>query len=471
MDHSPVVESRTRWLGRLQVQLWLWFILPMLLALVALALAGAYNSQEAIRKLASERNVDMARLYARQISNGLETGAILLNGQGLEPLIQNGRIGERGVVYVVDGTGQVLFHPTLAYQGARLDWDPAVERALASDTGTASGRFADGSPTLASFALVPNARWRVLVEEPVPQAVTSLLRTSSTLPILLVAAGFLSLLLIDFLLHTVVQPLRNLAQAATLITWGDWPNLDQDVGGVEEIRHLQHALSDLMKRIQGYEEGMRDYVDAVTQGQETERARLSRELHDQTAQDLIAAGQRLQLAQRALDRGDIRATSETLHKAHELVQGTLDELRRLIRALRPVYLDDLGFLPALEALVRETQAAALSTEIRVQGQVRRLAPATELAAFRVAQEALTNAVQHAQASQVLLNVTFGEQELKLSVEDDGAGFVMPGTPDVLVRTGHMGLVGMRERVLLAGGKLDIQSKQGQGTSITARFPV
>lgn len=459
------------WLRRLQVQLWLWFILPMLLALVALALAGAYNSQESIRNLASERNADVAGLYARQIANGLEMGSVLANGQGLAPLIQDGRIGERGVIYVVDGAGQVLFHPNVVYQNARMDWDPAVQGALASDAGTAPGRFADGSPTLASYAAVPGAGWRVLVEEPVPQAVTSLLRASSTLPILLVAAGLLSLLLIDFSLHTVVQPLRRLAEAATRITWGDWPSLDQDVGGVEEIRHLQHALSDMMRRIRGYEESMRDYVDAVTQGQEAERARLSRELHDQTAQDLIAAAQRLQLAQRAVDRGDVRAISEMLGKIHELVQGTLDELRRLIRALRPIYLDDLGFLPALEALVRETEGAALRADIRVQGQVRRVAPATELAAFRVAQEALTNVAQHAKAKQVLLNVTFGERELELCVEDDGTGFVAPGTADSLVKTGHMGLVGMRERVLLAGGRLDIQSKLGQGTCITARFPV
>jgi signal transduction histidine kinase len=93
-----------------------------------------------------------------------------------------------------------------------------------------------------------------------------------------------------------------------------------------------------------------------------------------------------------------------------------------------------------------------------------------LAAFRVAQEALANAVQHADAHHATLRVSFGARELVLSVEDDGVGFMVPEALNALTRAGHLGLVGMRERVALAGGSLDVQSQPGRGTRITAHFP-
>ncbi len=216
----------------------------------------------------------------------------------------------------------------------------------------------------------------------------------------------LSLLIIDFSLQTIVRPLRRLTEAKSQIAWGDLPSLQQDVGGVEEIRHLQQVLRDMVDRIRSYQDGMRSYVDAVTQGQETERNRLSRELHDETVQDLIAITQRLELTQHALEHGDSRKALGILQGIRSLILDTLNELRRLIRALRPVYLEDLGFLPGLEMLVRSVCSTEQQAEIQVKGEPRRLPPATELAAFRVAQEALTNAMQHAQARHVTLTITF-----------------------------------------------------------------
>ena len=455
----------------MQVQLWLWFILPLLLVLVALTLTSAYSNQGAIRDLTAEHDLAMARLYARQIEDALTRGIVLSSGQGLAHLIGDARVGQQGIVYVVDDGYHILFHPDPAQVGIELPSNSPLRQLALSDTGTVSAHLADGSPTLASFAPVGKYGWRVVVEEPLPAVITSLLHTSSTLPILLVAAGFLSLLIIDFSLHTIVRPLRNLAEAATRITWGELPSLQQDIGGVEEIRQLQHALYDMVERIRSYQESMRGYVEAITQGQETERARLSRELHDQTVQDLIATSQRLQLAQHAVERGDTRVAQDILQQTYELTQGTLDELRRLIRALRPIYLEDLGFIPALEMLVQETRAAELNAEILVEGEPRRLPPATELAAFRMVQEALANAIQHAKAQQIVLTVSFGKNEVTLTVEDDGAGFVMPDAAHALIQAGHLGLAGMRERVLLAGGRLEIQSRPGIGTRVTARFPV
>jgi signal transduction histidine kinase len=470
MDRPEVTQPREKWYGRLQVQLWLWFVLPVLLVLVALTLSSAYNNQEVIRDLSTERDVDVAQLYARQISDALTHGTVAPDSVGLDRLIGDGTVGQHGAVYVIDNAGRVLFRPDTDDQDVQLRLDTALLQALDSDTGTVQGTLSDGSLTLVSFAAVGQTHWRVLVEEPAPEVILPLLRASNTLPLLLVAAGLLSLLFIDFSLHTVVRPLRSLAEAATQQAWGDLPDLRQDVGGVEEIRHLQRVLRDMVERVRRYQESMRNYVDAVTQGQEAERTRISHELHDETVQDLIATAQRLQLTQRALERGDAQQALETLRETRELTQRMLDELRRLIGALRPIYLDDLGFLPALEMLVQESRSAELSTEVIIEGEPRRLRPAIELAAFRVAQEALANTTQHADAHHATLRVAFSEHELILSVEDDGTGFAVPSVPDAFTQFGHFGLVGMRERVALAGGSLDVQSQPGRGTCITAHFP-
>jgi signal transduction histidine kinase len=119
-------------------------------------------------------------------------------------------------------------------------------------------------------------------------------------------------------------------------------------------------------------------------------------------------------------------------------------------------------------LVREIPSPP--AEFRVSGEARRLRPDVELAAFRIAQEALANAVQHAGASKITVTVSFGERGLTLSVEDNGIGFIPPDIPDTLTHQGHFGLVGMRERATLLGGRLEIRSEPGRGTRVTAWFP-
>jgi two-component system sensor histidine kinase DegS len=150
---------------------------------------------------------------------------------------------------------------------------------------------------------------------------------------------------------------------------------------------------------------------------------------------------------------------------------TVAELRRIIGALRPTYLEDLGFIPALEMLVRQ---AAERTDAQVhleqQGTGERLHPAVELAAYRIAQEALNNAVQHSAAENVTVRVSCTPEGLVLSVIDDGVGFDLPPQPDVLTRAGHFGLMGMRERATLIGGSFHVDTAPGKGTRVTVRLP-
>jgi two-component system sensor histidine kinase DegS len=262
-----------------------------------------------------------------------------------------------------------------------------------------------------------------------------------------------------------------LAQATEQVSWGDHSAIEQPVGGVQEVHDLHQALAAMVERIQSYEAGMRDYLGAVTRGQEAERARLARDLHDGPIQELIALGQRAEMAQRLIERGEVERAFTHLEDLRSGGLETVEELRRLIAALRPTYLEDLGFLPALEMLVRQANDRT-SAQVRLErrGDVHRLAPEIELATVRIAQEALNNALQHAQASIIVVQVHCDTDGLVLSVKDDGVGFDLPSRPDILTRAGHFGLVGMQERASQMGGILQIRTALGEGTEVTVRLP-
>jgi len=215
---------------------------------------------------------------------------------------------------------------------------------------------------------------------------------------------------------------------------------------------------------------MRDYLAFITRGQEEERHRLARELHDDTTQSLIALAQGIEMAQKALAK-DPAVVGSRLAELKEMATGILQDIRRFTRDLRPTYLEDLGLLPALEMLVRELgQRDDLQATFEATGATRRLPLDLELTAFRIAQEALNNAARHAQASHVRLEVRFADEGLTIYVEDDGVGFTAPERPWELARGGHFGLMGMRERALMFGGHLSIQSSPRKGAKVTAFLP-
>jgi len=134
--------------------------------------------------------------------------------------------------------------------------------------------------------------------------------------------------------------------------------------------------------------------------------------------------------------------------------------------LRPIYLEDLGLVTALEMLARETsQANNLIVDFHLLGHERRLPREVELSLYRIAQEALNNVVHHAKAKRAALNIAF-EQEIKLEVTDDGIGFNVPNSPTDFAPSGHFGLLGVHERADLIGARLGIESTLGKGTRLT-----
>jgi signal transduction histidine kinase len=194
------------------------------------------------------------------------------------------------------------------------------------------------------------------------------------------------------------------------------------------------------------------------------RARWARELHDETLQGLT--GVRMVLSA-GLARDDAAALRRAADTADAHLGEEMRKLRDLIAELRPAALDDLGLGPAIESLAKRQAAIggfALDVAVELESD-RRLAPDTETAIYRIVQEALSNAVRHAGAEHVGLRVTQRSDRVQLAVDDDGRGFD-PGD----VRNGF-GLTGMRERALLAGGRLWVNSADGGPTAVTAVLPL
>ncbi|MCX6928140.1 MAG: PAS domain-containing sensor histidine kinase [Verrucomicrobia bacterium] len=203
--------------------------------------------------------------------------------------------------------------------------------------------------------------------------------------------------------------------------------------------------------------------------QETERRYLARELHDEIGQALTVIEMNVQ-ALLALPGTD--ALAPRLQESLALVERVLEQVHDLSLNLRPSMLDDLGLDPALRWYIeRQAALAGLQAEVRMDPMEQRLDPMIETECFRVAQEALTNVVKHAKARTVTVELTRNDQQLHLSVRDDGVGFDVASFREKAVRGASLGLLSMEERATLAGGGLQYHSTPGQGTEVHAWFPL
>lgn len=341
--------------------------------------------------------------------------------------------------------------------GQALDW-PAIGKALAGERGavlTSTG----GQDTVVAYAPLTSAPWVLVLSRPVHDLVAPFFRLEQVLPIILVAVAALSLLTLYFGLSLIVRPLHALVDYAERIGHGDFRAAAQQVGGLHEIEDLRQALDAMAKRLQHDQEAIQDYLRAVTNAQEEERARLARELHDETVQTLIALDHKAQMVQRGLDKHPER-TLDQLGELRKLSSSAAQEVRRLTRALRPVGLEEMGLGPALERLAQDAGA-----QFALVGGPRRTHPETELALFRIAQESLNNIRKHAQAHEVRMMLRFDPATITLGIGDDGIGFAQPDSLSELTQSGHFGLIGMRERAQLVGGHLLVNSAPGCGTRI------
>ncbi len=233
---------------------------------------------------------------------------------------------------------------------------------------------------------------------------------------------------------------------------------DTDLRLAETFATRAAVAVDLSERI------ARDALRRVVDAQELERRRLARELHDETGQALTSILLGLKTLEETLEADEARAATAGLR---ELVVATLQDVRRLAVELRPSALDDFGLVAALEHLASSfSEQTGIAIDLGVALGTERLPGEVETALYRIVQESLTNVVKHARARHVSIALTRMEGSVTAVVEDDGQGFDPDEAP-----SGGFGLIGMRERLALLGGRLRIESSPGAGTTIAADVPL
>jgi signal transduction histidine kinase len=232
---------------------------------------------------------------------------------------------------------------------------------------------------------------------------------------------------------------------------------DSDQRLAETFADRAAVAVDLSQRV------ARDTLRRIVQGQETERARMARELHDQTGQALTS----ILLGLRAIEDADADEIHGRVAGLRDLVTEALQDVRRLAVDLRPTTLDDFGVVTAIERLCGDVAAkSGILVDFHATREVDRMPREVESCLYRVVQEALTNVIKHAGAEHVSVLLAPGDRDLRLIVEDDGAGFDPAGVPSE-----RLGLVGMRERVALVGGSLMVESAPGAGTTLRVTVPL
>ena len=281
-----------------------------------------------------------------------------------------------------------------------------------------------------------------------------------------VAGTTLSIIVNYALLRVALRPLDRLQSGVDMVRQGQ-PGVHVSTGLLSDERfdRLAETFNEMVAGQERAAGELRRLSQELLEAQEDERKRVARELHDEAAQALTSLLVRLRLLERAEDPNEARLR---VHELRKLTTQALDDVRRVALELRPTILDDLGLGAAMAWQVDEFNARHHGQAVlQMTGIDGRLPADQELVLYRVTQEALTNIVRHAQASNVAINLAHDAQGTVLEIKDDGVGFDLHA-----LETGErgLGLSGMRERLALVGGDLTIESAPGKGARILAHVP-
>ncbi len=444
---------------------------------------------------------------------GLIGGALDLSGDSVGGFLSALRLGQTGYAQVVDQEGIVLAATDASGLFRRGDHGDRFATLIAEKretAGTCHGCHEQGEQSyrrreVIAFAPLTAASWGVVVgqaEEEVMRPVSTLQERLFLLTLLSVAGA---LLVAWVAMRGITRPLARLTLAAESIAGGDLSGSVQmgrrdEIGRLaaafESMRHRlklsleeiqqwnrelesrvrqrtlelegsRQEIAHLYDELQQKERARTELLEQVIAAQEEERKRIARELHDETSQAISALVFATEAAARQLDNGaDVRAKLERMRL---LAVETLEGVQRITFDLRPTLLDDLGLAAALRWYAESRLGdVGVRVHVEVAGTEVRLRPGLETAVYRVVQEAVTNVAKHAEATNVGITLEFRAQELVAEVEDDGRGFDVAGTRD---GSRGMGLLGMRERMSLVGGNLEIRSRPGAGTRVVVTVPM
>ncbi len=358
-------------------------------------------------------------------------------------------------------------------------------------------KTADKHKTILAFVPLETAPWGIAIQEPREEIFAPAAALQNTFAALGVVFIGTALILTIGMNRGIVDPLKALIRGADRIARGDLsrpvaPQGSDEIGwlshsfetmrrrllaSLEDIRRhnaeLEHRVQERTRELEQGRQTAEKLLKKIITSEEDERKRVSRELHDTTLQDLSAVIMHIDMCKLHPDE----ITTEKIDAIRRIVLNSWEGVISTIQNLRPSLLDDLGLSSAIKSLLDiHLGERGINYFMNADGLAEmRFRPEVEITLFRIAQESITNIARHARADNVFVLFKLAGNTVILDIEDDGVGFDMDGifnppAPDVKMSRG-LGLLGMRERVNLINGQLEVCSLQGLGTQINVRLPL
>ena len=439
---------------------------------------------------------------------GLVGGEVDPTGAALPRVIRPVKIGETGYIEIIDGNGFVLASTksgnilTESDHGGFLSGLIKTGRSSVGTCHSCHEEGITGKPKkeIMAFAPLSDIPWGIDIRQAESEAlapVESMKRRFFTFgAVLFVVALILTL----GVAQSVIAPVKSLTMSARRIASG---NLFEpiSISGDDEIGQLGKTLDEmriklknsldeiaawtgelerrvdertketfsLYEELRKKEEKRGELLRRIISAQEEERKRIARELHDEMSQTLAA----MLISLEAIREASAPKLLEVkIDNARKLALRAIDSTHRMIFDLRPAILDDLGLSAAIKWYAEE-RLKPLGINFRYEGNLfeKRFQTQIETVLFRVAQEAITNIAKHSQAENVIINLELEDSLITLEIEDDGNGFDLESISSTKAGSRGLGLLGMKERVLLLDGKLEVQSQPGSGTRVVVTVPL
>ncbi|HEV2358700.1 MAG TPA: histidine kinase [bacterium] len=458
-------------------------------------LTAASGGAAVLPPLAIAPNVHLTALAVPLADRGVLLGAVDLERLALRGIF-DGPVGASFDFEIMDAQGIVRASAVLAEVGRPSEHLPILAPVVRPGRQAIVYHNVPRRPHYVVYTpLAEYPGWSVNFEEPsdVVLSLPHALRNGLLALGAVIMVGMSTLAFFDT--KGMLRPLARLRKAAEHIAGG---NLDDtvDVERRDEVGALAQAFEAMRVKLRASRDEIaawnreledrvasrtrelsaahalrRQLLERIVLAHEEERRRIARELHDEIGQGLTALVMQLGTAEGALEP-DADGIRPQLQAVREQTSEMIENVRRLMLDLRPAVLDDLGLVPAIRWYAEShLPAAGIDAQVSISGldEHERLPRRLELVAFRLAQEAVTNVIRHAQARRAVISLARVAGGLEISVEDDGRGF----DPEAAPPTGRRGwgLAGMRERVALLGGTLSVTSHPGCGTRVAARIPV
>jgi signal transduction histidine kinase len=408
---------------------------------------------------------------------GSYTGAVVLelNIQVINSIMyennpHNG-LGNSGESYLVGN--DLLMRSTSRFQQnsvfkTRVNTE-GVKKALTGNTGTEKFTDYRGVQVLSSYSNVnlPGLEWAILTEIDEQEAMIPIMSIRNNILYISVLITLLLFVLVYLAARRISQPIIRLKHAAEKITSGNYDVTVERLDSIDEVDNLVDAFNEMSKKIKEQTENLKlersMRLSSMLDGQEMERQRLSRELHDGLGQSILAIRMRLE----RLEKAKPERAQEIMGEVQELIADTIKEVRSISNNLMPAVLKDFGLADALKNLCDELNAVA-DNDITFNPDLERnkISDKVSTYLYRMAQEALNNIIKHSGAARATLTLDSDADHIRMIISDDGKGFqYFEG-----MRLCGNGISNIKERVHLIGGQVEISSKQDSGTTIRILIP-